>query len=69
MKLFYIGRDFYLKSSTMMSSIYEENGGRSDWGKVEMALERGEEVHIRQATDKELLWAYKKLDEINKKEN
>lgn len=67
MKLFYIGDDFYADSGTMMSSIYHEekapsgNYYRSDWGKVNLALQGGDEVHIRQATDKEMLWAHKHL--------
>lgn len=53
MKLVYIGDHFYSESGSMMSSIYEEDGSRSDWGKVEIALARGEEVKIRQATMRE----------------
>lgn len=53
MKLIYIGDHFYTESGTMMSPIYAEDGCRSDWGKVQIALERGDEVHIRQATDAE----------------
>jgi len=72
MKLFYIGDAFYNKSGTMMSSLYHDEGQlpqgggyyRSDWGKVQVALRAGEEVHIRQATADELRWAIKKLDEV-----
>lgn len=53
MKLIYIGPHFYRKSGTMMSSIYTEDGLRSDWGKVELALESGKTVEIRQATQSE----------------
>lgn len=53
MKLIYIGDHFYRESNTMMSPIYMEDGCRSDWGKVEIALRNGHEVHIRQATEAE----------------
>lgn len=53
MKLMYIGDHFYHESRTMMSSIYGEDGARGDWGKVQIALARGEEVTIRQATQPE----------------
>lgn len=62
-KLIYIGDEFYWKSGTMMSSIYTEDGNRYDWGFVSRALARGEEVHIRPATDAELGFYYKKLQE------
>ena len=62
MNLIYIGDDFYTESGTMMSSIYkiEKSGSlsRSDWGFVQIALEKGEEIHIRQATDSEMVWAH-----------
>ncbi|HUU90512.1 MAG TPA: hypothetical protein VM238_04800 [Phycisphaerae bacterium] len=50
MNLIYIGEHFYLDSGTAMSSIYTEDGQRMDWGFVQIELERGEDVHIRQAT-------------------
>jgi hypothetical protein len=53
MNLIWIGDHFYRESSTVMSSIYEVDGTRSDWGKIQLALINGEEVHIRQATKKE----------------
>lgn len=49
-----------------MSSLYMEDGSRSDWGKVYVALRNGEEVHIRQATDEELKLANEQLERINK---
>ncbi len=48
-KLVFIGKDFYWKSKTVMSSIYTESGDRYDWGFLQMALDEGHEVHIRQA--------------------
>lgn len=68
MKLIYIGSEFYMKSGTMMSCLkHEDTGHRADWGQVEIALERGEEVSIRPANDAELGQAYKQLTEIQKK--
>ena len=66
MKLIYIGDHFYIESGTMISSIYTEDGFRSDWGHVQSALRHGEKVEIRPATTKEreqyevLLAKYKK---------
>ena len=53
MKLIYIGDHFYRESSTAMSPIYTEDGKRSDWGFVQVALKNGESVEIRQATEAE----------------
>lgn len=50
MKLVYIGDHFYAESGSAMSSIYTEDGYRSDWGQVQMALRRGESIEIRQST-------------------
>jgi len=50
MKLVYIGDHFYPESGSIMSSIYTEDGRRSDWGQVQMALKRGESIEIRQST-------------------
>jgi hypothetical protein len=53
----------------MMSPIYkiEQNGSlsRSDWGFVQVALRNGDDIHIRQATDTEIRWAYKQLHAIS----
>jgi len=69
MNLIYIGDEFYSKSNTMMSPIYkiEQNGSlsRSDWGFVQVALRNGDDIHIRQATDTEIRWAYKQLHAIS----
>ena len=68
MNLIYIGDMFYSKSSSSMSPIYEilSDGTlkRSDWGFVNIALQSGEDVHIRQANDSEMKWAYSKLGKI-----
>lgn len=67
MKLFYIGERFYSESSTWMSPIYHEGTfQRSDWGKVSIALQHGESVSIRPATDEEMDWAKAKLKETKK---
>ena len=66
MNLVFIGNKFYHESGTMMSPIYQEIAGRlyrSDFGLMEIALENGEKVHIRPATEAELAWAEKKLKE------
>jgi len=53
LSLIYIGDHFYMESGTAMSPIYTEDGERSDWGFVQVALRDGAEVHIRQATEAE----------------
>ena len=67
MELIYIGENFYGDSGTIMSSIYTVDGERSHWGKVQLALEKGESVHIRPATDLELLPYKNKLIELLRK--
>ncbi len=72
MNLIFIGSDFYMKSHTMMSSIYEVdiNGnvvGRSDWGFVQSELSKGQEVHIVPANERQMKWAYEKLGRILEK--
>lgn len=53
-KLVYIGDEFYSKSKTMMSSIYEEGTWeRYDWGFVGRELQKGNTVNIRPCTDAE----------------
>lgn len=54
LELIYIGEDFYRKSGTIMSSIYTIDGGRFDWGFVEIQLQRGATIQIRPATPTEL---------------
>jgi hypothetical protein len=56
MELIYIGERFYRDSQTMMSSIYDIDGKRQDWGKIQIDLENGESVHIRQATEGEMIF-------------
>lgn len=53
MKLIYIGDHFYWQSGSAMSSLYTEDGRRSDWGFIQTALKNGEPVEIRPATNAE----------------
>ena len=53
LELIYIGREFYMQSSTMLSSIYQITGERSDWGFVQVALSEGRSISIRPATESE----------------
>lgn len=63
-ELFFIGQNFYSASRTMMSSIYVAGTfQRFDWGFVSVALSEGKNVNIRQATDAELAWATRKLNQ------
>ncbi len=66
MELIYIGKKFYWQSGTAMSSLYDVNGNRQDWGFVQIALQNGESVRIRPATITELALYEKKLLECNK---
>lgn len=55
-ELIFIGNQYYLASGTRMSSLYHptsEGFSRWDWGKVSVALENGQEVRIRPATEEE----------------
>ena len=58
MNCVYIGDDFYWKSGSAMSCIYEitidGDYKRSDWAKVEIALSTDKIVNIRPATKEEL---------------
>jgi hypothetical protein len=67
MKLIYIGEDFYWESGTAMSSIYTEDGQRSDWGFVTIALQGGEHVEIRPATSDEIAFYAARLSDIKRK--
>jgi len=64
--LIFIGRDFYHKSKTTMSFVYLESGLRFDWGKVELALENGDTISIRPATNEELGHYLNKLNQWQK---
>jgi hypothetical protein len=69
MDVTFIGDEFYSKSGTMMSSVYQRvDGGlkRTDWGFIQIALSDGIEVHIYPATPIEMVWAYKELEKWRK---
>ncbi len=55
MNLIYIGSKFYHESDSIMSSLYDEDGSRWDWGKVEMHLRQGESILIRPANKIEMV--------------
>ena len=64
-KLFYIGDQFYLKSNSIMSSIYEQGSrNRYDWGFVERDLRQGKTIIIRPATKEEMSLACERLCEL-----
>ena len=66
--LIFIGDDFYNKSGTSMSSIYEEGTWkRFDWGFVSIGLSNGHTINIRPATDEELGKAYRMLKEVQER--
>lgn len=72
MKVIYIGEHYYWRSKTAMSFFYQvdDNTGtlnRTDWGLIQTALQRGEEVHIRPATEKELELMDKHLKAIEER--
>lgn len=69
MQCIYIGRKFYRESSTFMSPVYEVSGERSDWGKIECALEAGDTVTIRPADKDELAKYEVKLEKLKKQQD
>jgi len=52
----------------MMSPIYTEDGYRSDWGRVQMALRDGDSIEIRQATPQERDFYEARLSEMKRKD-
>jgi hypothetical protein len=71
MNLIFIGREFYSKSNSIMSSIYEvdEQGNpvrRMDWGFVQIELANGNEIHIYPANENQMAWAYDRLKRFEK---
>ena len=63
-RLVYLGPHFYRESNTIMSALTTEGGDRYDYGKLQGALEDGEDVSIRQATPEELVVADNYLAEL-----
>ena len=51
-----------------MSPIYTEDGYRSDWGRVQMALRDGDSIEIRQATPQERDFYEARLSEMKRKD-
>jgi len=71
--LVFIGEDFYVKSHTLISSIYrQEKDGRLtrfDWGFLQLAIKqagKGTTIHAREATPEELARFEEMLIEIRK---
>lgn len=55
LKLYSTGRGFYRESGTAIGLLHEVGTHRrTDWGFVEMALERGDTVTIRPANSEEM---------------
>jgi len=55
--LIYIGREFYEKSGSIMSFLYETSKKRyirTDFGKMQQQIEAGDTITIRPATMSEL---------------
>lgn len=49
----FIGDEFYRLSGSSMSSVYTEDGERTDFGHIQAELRAGSNVNIRQATEAE----------------
>ena len=66
--LIFIGKDFYGKSHTVMSNLYQVHPDgsltRYDYGFMGIDLGEGKEICIRQANDEQMKWAYQKLGKI-----
>jgi len=65
--LIFIGEDFYSKSCTIMSSVYEKHHkhySRFSWAEVQLALANGDQIKIRPATASELKYFHKQLEDI-----
>lgn len=65
--LIFIGDEFYDKSCTMMSSVYEKHNkhySRSSWAEIGLWLSDGDQIKIRPATASELKYFHKQLEDI-----
>lgn len=67
LELIYIGDHFYRDSGTIMSSLYDTDGVRQDWGKVQLACRTGQRVNIRPANKEELAYYLKELYALKKR--
>lgn len=68
LKLIYVGDRIYHESGTVMSSLYTEDGDRSDWGKAQSWLRDGGTIAIRQATPREMANAYAQLADLKERQ-
>lgn len=70
LKVFHLGEpDFYGQTNTVMSSLYEvKTFERSNWAIIQCHLRGGGKVTLRPATDKEMLWAHKKMVAIKQRQ-
>ena len=60
--------DFYSASGSMMNNLYEVGTKvRCTWGDAEVAIKEGRKVNVRAANKGEIIWAYQKLSEYQKK--
>lgn len=66
MTFIYYDGNFYYESGSDLSNLTDEQGFKSDWGKVKIACSKGE-VHIRPATPEEMEKHYKKLQAIKER--
>lgn len=66
-EIVFIGERFYKESQTLMSAIYQLLPGgvwdRYDWGKLQLDINAGKDIHIRSATKKEIRRFEMKLNE------
>lgn len=59
--VYYLGDKYYDNSGTMIGVLYTEQGQRYDWGKLQIDVERGEDVIVRKATPTLIEWAESQL--------
>jgi hypothetical protein len=50
MNVIYYGPNYYMRTGSAMNGLETEDKRKTDWGKVEVACEQGDNVFIRQAT-------------------
>lgn len=68
-EIVFIGSNYYADSKSFMSCIYEKIGDeykRFDWGFFEIALQKGENIFVRQATKDEAQMFRLKLEKHKK---
>ena len=67
--VYYLGDKYYDKSGSMLGVLYTEEGQRYDWGKLQIAVERGEDVLVRKATPEMIAWAEIELSKFKANED